>query len=515
MGKVRQILAVCLCLVLAFGGLPGKDTKVEAAATFAYGADVGWLNQLENKGVTWVDDYGYTKDALQILKDHGMDSIRLRLFVNPPSNFTWTKPDGVTCYLGYSDTAALLYMAQRASSMGFRIMVDFHYSDHFADPAYQDIPSAWSTHTFTQLKQDVYDHTYSVMSQLAAKGIYPEWVQVGNEINSGMLLPYGQSSNNFSQLAQLLNSGYDAVKAVSSSSKVVTHLANGNNNTTFRWFFDNFITTYGGKTDVIGMSYYPYWLGGDYSQSVSYVAANLSDMASRYGKEVMICEVGGLEGDENNSYGLLKATIDAVKSVPNSKGIGVFYWEPEVNSSVLPDSYPLGAASVVSTNKLKFTKAIDAFYDSRYGVTPTLDLSKTYKLVNRLSGKVLNVKGGATANNTAVEQYYYGGWNSQKWTLAKNASGYYTITNIGSSKVADISGGSTADGASCIIYTGNGGTNQQWSLVSVGSGYYKIINRKSGKALDINANSTADGANAIQWTYNGGYNQLWTLEPIN
>ncbi|WP_099469234.1 glycosyl hydrolase 53 family protein [Konateibacter massiliensis] len=506
-----KVLAVFLSIIMVLGcfSLPAKTAK--AASSFAYGADVGWLNQLENSGVTWQDDYGYTKDALQILKDHGIDSIRLRLFVNPPSDFTWTKNDGTTCMLGYSDTAGLLYMAQRANSMGFRIMVDFHYSDHFADPAYQDIPSAWSTHTFTQLKQDVYDHTYSVMSQLAQKGIYPEWVQVGNEINSGMLLPYGQSSNNFAQLAQLLNSGYDAVKAVSSSSKVVTHLANGNNNTTFRWFFDNFITTYGGKTDVIGMSYYPYWLGTDYTESISYLSANLNDMVSRYGKEVMVCEVGGVETEEANSYNVVKATLDAVKAVPNSKGIGVFYWEPEANSSVLPDSYHLGATEVVSGKVLKFTTAIDAFYDSRYG---TIEQSQTYKIVNRNSGKAINVKDGSKVDGAVLEQYTYGAWNSQKWIFTLNSDGYYTIKNVGSSKVADITGKSTSDGASCIQWTSNGGYNQQWSIKDAGNGYYTITNRYSGKVLDMNGKSTADGGACIQWTSNGGYNQMWSIVAV-
>ena len=106
-------------------------------------------------------------------------------------------------------------------------MVDFHYSDHFADPEYQDIPEQWKDASYNELVTYVYDYTYYVMNQLAQNGIYPKWVQVGNEINSGILLPYGSSGNNFQQLAGLLNSGYDAVKAVSPSSKVVTHLANG------------------------------------------------------------------------------------------------------------------------------------------------------------------------------------------------------------------------------------------------------------------------------------------------
>lgn len=514
MDRKFKIVSIVLCFMMMLTSINFNTKDTKAASSFAYGADVGWLNQLENSGVTWVDDYGYTKDALQILKDHGIDSIRLRLFVNPPSNFTWTKNDGTTCILGYADTAGLLYMAERAKNMGFRIMVDFHYSDHFADPAYQDIPSAWSSHTFTQLKKDVYDHTYSIMTQLATKGIYPEWVQVGNEINSGMLLPYGKSSNNFGQLVELLNSGYDAVKAVSSSSKVVTHLADGNNNTTFRWFFDNFLTTYGGKTDVIGMSYYPYWIGSDYTQSISYLASNLNDMASRYNKEVMVCEVGGLESNEANTYQLLKATIEKVKAVPNGKGLGVFYWEPEANSSVLPDGYPLGATSVVSTKKLKFTTAIDAFYDCRYNKT-SLDTSKTYKITNRLSGKSMNVRGGSTSNSAVLEQYTYSAWNSQKWTFSLNGSGYYTITSVLSGKVADVSGASTSENASVIQYTSNQGYNQQWSLVSTGDGYYKIVNRKSGKLLAVQSASTAEAASLVQQTDTNAYQQMWSIEIVN
>lgn len=515
MKRIVKSIALIMCFIMTSMIMEGtfqKENTVKAATSFAYGADVGWLNQLENSGVTWQDDYGYTNDALQILKDHGVDSIRLRLFVNPPSDFTWTKNDKTTCILGYTDTAALLYMAQRANNMGFRIMVDFHYSDHFADPEYQDIPSAWASHTFTQLKQDVYDHTYYIMSQLASKGIYPEWVQVGNEVNSGILLPYGQSSNNFSQLTQLLNSGYDAVKAVSSSTKVVTHLANGHNNVTFRWFFDNFITTYGGKTDVIGMSYYPYWIGSDYTASIAALQTNLNDMASRYGKEVMVCEVGGLESAATNSYNLLKATLDAVKAVPNSKGIGMFYWEPEANSSVLPDSYSLGATSVVSDKILKFTNAIDAFYDSRYG---TIEQSQTYIIVNRNSGKALNVKGGSTANDATLEQYTYGGWNSQKWKVTLNSDGYYTITNVGSQKVIDISGSSTGNNANCIQKDFSNSYSQQWSIVSIGNGYYKITNRNSGKVIDVSGKSTSDGGSCIQYTDNGGTNQMWSFLAVD
>lgn len=360
-GRKMKWFRYIICFAAAFLLLAGQKTTVGAKGSLSYGADVGWLNQMEGQGITWQNDSGKTQDALQILKDHGVDSIRLRVFVNPPSSYEWTKNDGTTCLLGYGNTAGVLYMAQRADAMGFKLMIDFHYSDHFADPEYQDKPDEWVDADYSTLKSYVYSHTYYLMNELAKLGIYPEWVQVGNEINSGMLLPEGGSGSHFEQLAGLLNSGYDAVKAVSPGSKVVTHLANGQNNDVFRWFFDSFLNTYGGKTDVIGMSYYPYWIGSDYTRNISALTYNLNDMASRYGKEVMVCEVGGDEAQESNTYDMLRAVINSVAAVSDNKGIGVFYWEPEANSAVLPDGYPLGATRQVSSKVLRFTGAIDAF----------------------------------------------------------------------------------------------------------------------------------------------------------
>lgn len=362
--KIKLILSVSLCLAttLCFSlssTLTRTPTPVLADTTFAKGADIGWLNQLEDKGVKWQNDSGVQEDALQILKDHGINSVRLRVFVNPPSNYQWTKNDGTTCFLGYSDKTAAVYMAQRAKKLGMKVMIDFHYSDHFADPSYQDKPSAWVNDSFTQLKADVYNHTKDVMSALANANVYPDWVQVGNETNTGMLWPDGSSSN-YTNWAQLINQAYSAIKTVSSSSKVVIHLSSGANNSLYRCVFDG-LTSAGAKFDVIGMSYYPYWDGVDYTKNINALGNNLNDMASRYNKEVMICEIGGSESNPTNTYNLVKAAISKVKAVPNGKGIGVFYWEPEANSSVLPDGYPLGTCTKVSTNVLKFTSAIDAF----------------------------------------------------------------------------------------------------------------------------------------------------------
>lgn len=487
--KIKKCLFLMLALFLVSGF---KNSRTAYASdSIAYGADVGLLSQLENAGITWVDDNGNEKDALQLLKDKGVDAVRIRAFVKPNSDFKWTKPDGSTCMLGYADTQGVLYTAKRAHSLGMKIMIVFHYSDHYADPMYQDIPSEWEEASATELEGYVYDYTYYVMSQLANEGIYPEWVQVGNELTSGMLLPYGSSTSNFEQLAKYMNSGYDAVKAVSPSTKVVTHLAHGHDIEGYTWFLNQFLNQYNGKTDVIGMSYYPLWIG---SNEIEKMTENLNNLVISYGKEVMICETGGYEDDEEETYTLLRQEINALKTVPQNKGVAIFYWEPEVNSSIVPDGYPLGATKLVGTNTLKFTTALDAFK-----IAPEfLSSETTFEILNCNSGLALNVSGGATENGAEIEQYNYDEWNSQKWIFEKVEDNYYKITNKNSGKVLDINGLSTEVGTTCIQYDYNGGWNQMWEIVSTNEGQYKIRNRWSGLYLGISNDSETAGSLCVQ-----------------
>lgn len=286
-------------------------------SVFAKGADVGWLPQMEATGYQFYNTEGKETDCLQLLKDLGMNSIRLRVWVNPSD-------DKASGHCSKEETIA---MALRAQKMGFRIMINFHYSDSWADPAKQFKPKAWEKHSFTELLNDVYNHTFDVINALKVAGVTPEWVQVGNEIPGGMLWPDGSTAN-WPQLGQLLNKGYDAVKAVDQNIKVIVHVDEGNNNEKFRTFFDN-ATAQKVRYDVIGLSYYPYWIKKDYTETIADLQFNLNDMAQRYGKEVMIVEVGGEDDKVQNTYELLTATIKAVKNVPNNKGIGVLYWEPQ------------------------------------------------------------------------------------------------------------------------------------------------------------------------------------------
>ena len=287
-------------------------TADEVMAQFVKGADIGWLQQMEATGYNFYDSTGTRKDCMQILKEHGINTVRLRVWVNPSS-------DKINGHCSKKEVAA---MALRAKNMGMRIMIDFHYSDSWADPGKQTKPAAWESDTFSQLLTHLYNHTYEVIDTLKSIGVKPEWVQVGNEIPWGILWPDGNTSN-WGQLAQLLNKGYDAVKAVDNTIKVVIHLDQGNDNA----------TSYNVKYDVIGASYYPYWLGSDYTATIGNLGSNLNDISSRYGKEVIVVEVGGDYTKVQNTYVMLVAVMNKVKAVPGNKGLGVIYWEPEGEKS--------------------------------------------------------------------------------------------------------------------------------------------------------------------------------------
>jgi arabinogalactan endo-1,4-beta-galactosidase len=234
-------------------------------------------------------------------------------------------------------------------------MIDFHYSDTWADPANQKKPKAWEGLNLEELCKALYNYTADVMTALVKAGVKPEWVQLGNEIPTGMIYPEGHTDN-WPQLIQLVNSGYDAVKTVSPGSKVIIHVDQGNNNERFRWWFDN-ATKYNARYDVIGVSYYPYWIDGkpDYTLSIDDLGKNLNDMAQRYGKEVMVVEVGGEDVKAQNTYDMLKAVIHKTKEVPGQKGLGVFYWEPQGARSW--SKYALSCWG----DDGKPTKALDAF----------------------------------------------------------------------------------------------------------------------------------------------------------
>ncbi|MDG4829634.1 arabinogalactan endo-1,4-beta-galactosidase [Solwaraspora sp. WMMD1047] len=292
------------------------------------GADVSHLTKNEDHGAVYRDRVGPPRDALKILRANGVNYARLKVWVDPAD--------------GYNDKADTLAKARRAHALGMGLLIDFHYSDAWADPGKQNKPAAWADLPFDQLKQAVYDHTYDVLASLRRQGTPADLVQVGNEINGGLLWPDGRWDN-WDGLAALLTAGSTAVTDASPDSKVVLHLAEGGNNGGHRWWFDNAVAR-GVPFDIIAVSHYTYWHG-----PLGYLQANLFDLAAAYGRPLMVVETAyGFTLEENDhETNIFNAALqaaagypatpqgqaDAVRDIVNTAAavpgmLGVFYWEP-------------------------------------------------------------------------------------------------------------------------------------------------------------------------------------------
>lgn len=340
--KQFKIIAAALLIATSTAACNDDETSLPAptptSETYAKGADISWVTEMEKAGVKFRNSYGAERDCFQLMKELGMDAIRLRVWVNPTN--------------GWCNKEDVVAKAWRANQLGMRLMIDFHYSDWWADPGQQNKPAAWKSLSFEKLKEAVADHTKDVLNALKEKNITPEWVQVGNETGNGMMWEDGKASENMAQYAALNNAGYDAVKSVFATAKVIVHLQSGDNNSLFRWLFDG-LKSNGGKWDVIGVSLYPgkeTWQ--DMTQSCIH---NMNDMVSRYNCEVMICEVGMPASEAATAKVFLSELIKQSKAMAENKCLGIFYWEPQGHQGW--NNYLLGAFD----DEGKPTEAMDAF----------------------------------------------------------------------------------------------------------------------------------------------------------
>ncbi|MBL0359199.1 MAG: glycosyl hydrolase 53 family protein [Chitinophagaceae bacterium] len=268
------------------------------------GADISFLPELENKGIHFSEN-AVEKDAIQSLKDHGFNYVRLRIFNDPAHD------SGYSPGKGFCDLAHTLQMAKRVKTAGMKLLLDFHYSDYWADPGHQYKPAAWSQLNFEQLKQALYDYTVQVMAALKAQGTLPDMVQVGNEINHGIVWPEGNVSS-LDSLAQLLNAGTAAVKSVDPTIVMLLHVALGGQNAESVFFLDNMLAR-GVHFDVIGLSYYPKWHG-----TLDDLRDNMNDLLRRYNKDLIVAEYSQRKEEVN------KIVFD----LPGGKGKGSCIWEP-------------------------------------------------------------------------------------------------------------------------------------------------------------------------------------------
>jgi len=268
------------------------------------GADISFLPEMESRGIKFKEN-GVEKDGILLMKEHGFNYIRLRIFVNPENE------KGYSPKLGYCDLKHTLEMAKRIKAAGLKILLDYHYSDYWADPQKQNKPLAWQNLDFNTLKDSVKAHTIKVLEALKAQGTLPEMVQIGNEINHGMIWPDGHISN-LDQLAGLIKAGIDGVNAVDSNIPIMEHLALGGQNKEAIFWLDNMIAR-GVKFDIIGLSYYPRWHG-----TLDDLKFNLNDLIVRYNKPVNVVEYSNYK----------KEVHDIVFGLPDNMGKGAAIWEP-------------------------------------------------------------------------------------------------------------------------------------------------------------------------------------------
>lgn len=314
------ILHSSLFLLLA------APAAAQPASTFARGADVSWCTEMEAGGKQFYDAQGQQTELMTLLHQIGMNAIRLRVWVNPAQS-----------YGPWSDKADVLVKARRAHAQGMALLVDFHYSDFFADPGRQDKPAAWASLSMEQLTQAVADHTADVLNALRAEGIEPAWVQVGNETRSGMLWDSGKldwsrsGADVWKGYVTLSNAGYDAVKSVFPAAKVIVHIDKGPEDNA--WFFRSF-RQYGGKFDMIGLSHYP---ASSWQSENTKTADNTRTLAATFGVPVMIVETGYSATNETLAAQVMQDFMQKMKSVPACAG--VFYWEPQLYGWWRPADY--------------------------------------------------------------------------------------------------------------------------------------------------------------------------------
>jgi arabinogalactan endo-1,4-beta-galactosidase len=303
-------------IILMFGMLT-MSVMAMAQGKFVLGADVSYLTEMEDKGAKFYNMNDQQQECMSIIKDLGCQAIRLRVWVKPENN-----------YCGLED---VVVKAKRAAALGMKLMIDFHYSDTWADPGQQNRPATWKDYTVDQLCIAVAQHTKVVLKRLKDEGLDVTWVQVGNETTDGMFYPTGQLSKGGSaKYARFFNAGAKAAKAVFPQCITILHISTGDNNGTSQWSLDA-VKNAGAVWDMIGLSLYFNWTDNVTAENKwetveAKCVSNVTALINRYDTPVMIAEVGMNHWDkqDKNILAKLRKDLEVI-----DRCAGAFYWEPE------------------------------------------------------------------------------------------------------------------------------------------------------------------------------------------
>ena len=342
-------------------------TQFVVAKDFLIGADISALTVYEEAGVAYLEN-GKPNDLIAILKDNGFNTIRLRLFVNPDKK-------GVVV----NDLPYTLKLAKRAKAHKMKLLLNFHYSDTWADPQKQTKPAAWENMSFEELKQTVQSYTTSAIKAFRNENVLPDIVQIGNEITPGMLWPDGKVSAEYDneiqweKFSSLLKAGIAGVRAAAhdANPKIMLHIDQGGKKSVSQWFFSN-INKHQVPYDIIGISYYPWWHGTieDLKENLNYIAMELK-------KDVVVVETAyphttdkWYEHPEElpypmtpqGQYDMLHIITKTVLETPDKRGCGVCYWFPE-SVPVAKHSW-LGGSAALFDSEENALPGIHAFVDA-------------------------------------------------------------------------------------------------------------------------------------------------------
>lgn len=342
--KLRHLChaALASATLLAASAL---STVSAQTADFALGADISGVTANEARGERFYNAKGEIRECTALMHELGLNAIRLRVWVNPEG--------------GFCSPQDVLNMAKRAKYYGMDVMVNFHYSDWWADPGHSPIPAAWQYYVLGEVEQVLRHHTESTLKLLKDNGINVKWVQVGNETTHGFMWPLAKAEDNMDAYARLTQVGYDAVKRVFPDAKVIVHLDAACDTARYDFIFDA-LQSRGVKWDMIGVSVYPYWdqvagLTKTNEETIDRAMANIVRMADKYGTDAMIVETGVLVTEPRKQKKVLAQIIDAARNHSGGHCHGVFYWGPEIEAG----EYLLGAFK-----DGKPTEIMDAFTEA-------------------------------------------------------------------------------------------------------------------------------------------------------
>ena len=454
---MRKIKVFLLIMIINFGScLFGQSTFRELNYTksnFIKGVDVSALEQIEENGGVFYDD-GLAMDALQIFKNHDINYIRLRL---------WHTPDS-----GYNNLARTLEMAARVKDLGYKFLLDFHYSDTWADPGQQIKPDAWQNLSFQTLKDSIYHYTKYVITALKEQNTIPDMVQIGNEIICGLLWNDGRvcgeynTPSQWEQLSELITEAIngldDSLEPTESDSvKIMIHIDRSCDNNWCRWFFDN-LTANNVNFDVIGLSYYPWWHG-----LIDELEYNVNDLAQYYSKEIVIVETAypwtlnwfddthNLVGDSTQLHpgytasvegqtSFLHDVMETISNVPDNKGLGIFYWAPEW-ISVPNFGSPWENVTLFDFNG-ELLNSITVFDSSFSEFSEETDISGFFYILNNYPNP-FNPK-------TTIE-----------FSLSKTSKVNLSIYNIKGQKIITLTDKSLKEGYHSLVWNGSDASGQK------------------------------------------------------